>query len=328
MAEKISVVIPNWNGRHWLPTCLDSLAAQTFTDFETYVVDNGSSDDSVHFIRENHPDVILIENKENLGFAGGMNRGLSMAKGDFLIALNNDVETDPLWLETIAQTMDLHPQAGSGASQLMDFRDRDVVDSLGDGFFPFGLSFKAWSGARYPSGGLPVRCVQSPCAAASVYRREMLDRIGLFDEDFFAYMEDIDLGLRAQAAGYSCIFIPDAKVYHIGSATSGGTASAFSIKLTVQNTYQVILKNVPAVLLPVYLLLTFLMHVSVLFSSLFLRKSNWIAKNRRAIVLGLSGALKEAPNSLKKRRKARHLRVQSAVDFLRITWRTFRFRAP
>ena len=327
MAEKISVVIPNWNGKHWLKTCLDSLSAQRFTDFRTYVVDNGSTDGSAAFIRENYPEVILIENAENLGFAGGMNRGFSEARGELLIALNNDVETDPLWLETIAEVMDANPQAGSGASQLMDFEARDVVDSLGDGYFPFGLSFKAWSGSTYPVQGLPVREIQSPCAAASVYRREMLDRIGLFDEDFFAYMEDIDLGLRAQSAGYGCIFIPGAKVFHIGSATSGGTASAFSMKLTVRNTYQVILKNVPTILLPVYLALTLLLHLGVLFFSLFLSKSNWIAKNRRAVFQGISEALKEAPNSLRKRRKINLTRRQSTMEFIRITWRTFRFRA-
>lgn len=326
MTEKISVVIPNWNGARWLRPCLNSLRAQRFRDFRVYVVDNGSTDGSVDLLRDHYPEVQVIAHPENLGFAGGMNSGMSAARGELIAALNNDVEADPGWLGAIAAAMDAHPEAGSGASRLMDFKSRDVVDSLGDGFLPVGLSFKAWSGAHYPANGLPLRHVQSPCAAASVYRRAMLDRIGLFDEDFFAYMEDVDLGLRAQAAGYACIFIPDAVVYHIGSATSGGTASAFSMRLTVRNAYQVILKNVPGLLVPLYVLATLSLHLGILAASFFVKRLAWVRDNRRAVATGLLAALREAPRSLKKRRRLRPLRVQGTAEFLRASWSTWRFR--
>ncbi|MGB7240816.1 MAG: glycosyltransferase family 2 protein [Sulfitobacter sp.] len=328
MAEKISVVIPNWNGAKWLPLCLDSLARQSFSDFRVYVVDNGSTDGSVELIKTNYPDHVVIENATNLGFAGGINCGFRAAKGALIVALNNDVETDPNWLAVMVAAMDDNPQAGFGASQLMDFKDRRVVDSLGDGFLPIGLSIKAWSRATYPPQGLSVHEVQSACAAASVYRKSMLDRIGLFDEDFFAYMEDIDLGLRAQMAGYRCIFIPGAIVYHIGSATSGGTASAFSIRQTVQNTYSVILKNVPLSLVPVYVVLTLGFHLAMLIGSFLTRKLDWVARNRGAVVAGLIKAARAAPDSLRKRAKMRNLRTQSTADFIAVTRKAMRFAPP
>lgn len=324
MAEKVSVVIPNWNGLHWLPLCLDSLAAQSYRDFQVYVVDNGSTDGSVEWLKTHHPDLDLIENDTNLGFAGGMNCGFRAARGALLVALNNDVEVHPDWLATLIAAMDAHPEVGSGTSQLMDFKDRAVIDSLGDGFLPIGLSFKAGSKQIYPEGGLEVHDIQSPCAAASVYRKSMLDQIGLFDEDFFAYMEDIDLGLRAQRAGYRCIFVPQAIVYHIGSATSGGTASAFSLRHTIKNTYAVIIKNVPGPLVPIYLLLTFIFHVAALIGSLFSRKFDFIARHRTACLQGLWAAVMETPKSLKKRQSLRHFRKQTLTDFVAITKATWK----
>lgn len=317
MPEKISVVIPNWNGARWLPTCLDSLARQSFRDFKIYVVDNGSTDGSVTLMETRYPDVEVIQNSENLGFAGGMNVGFRAAQGELLAALNNDVEVDSEWLAVVARTMDACPQAGFAASQLMDFQNRNIIDSLGDGFYPFGLSFKIGAGKTYRATDEKVLEIQSACAAASIYRSSMLQEIGLFDTDFFAYMEDIDLGLRAQMAGYNCIFIPGAKVFHIGSATSGGQASAFSIRLTVRNTYQVILKNVPLVLVPVYVLLTLLAQIAALLVSFVPGKLDWLAKHRNALLKGWGGALMAAPGSLKKRASFRHLRKRGSRDFLR-----------
>ncbi|WP_322867284.1 glycosyltransferase family 2 protein [Aquicoccus sp. G2-2] len=325
VSEHISVVIPNWNGERWLPTCLDSLRAQTYTDFRVYVVDNGSIDGSVALMRRDYPEVSIVESAENLGFAGGMNLGFDAARGDILVALNNDVETDPAWLETLAKAMDSRPDIGLAASQLMDFRDRDVIDSVGDWFAPIGLSRKAGAGKRAAGIGDDLMPVQSPCAAASAYRREVLEDISAFDTDFFAYMEDVDLGLRAQIAGYDCAFVPGALVYHIGSATSGGTASAFSIRLTVRNTYQVMLKNLPAPLLPVWIPLTFGMHMAALTLSFLPMSPRWLARNRAALVQGLGAALQEAPRSMRKRRRSRPIRRRGTIAFLQNYWQTRMF---
>jgi GT2 family glycosyltransferase len=331
LAEKVSVVIPNWNGAHWLRPCLDSLKLQTYDDFKVYVVDNGSEDNSVVLMETEYPWVQIIRNSENLGFAGGMNSGICVAQGELIVALNNDTEVAADWLSVLVAAMDANPNAGTGASQLMDFKDRCIIDSLGDGYLPIGTSFKVGAGRKYSSETMPVREVQSACAAASVYRQNMLEEIGLFDEDFFAYMEDIDLGLRAQSAGYDCIFIPNAKVFHIGSATSGGTASAFSIRQTVCNTYQVIIKNVPTILVPVYVILTFCAQITALLISFFPGKLDWLAKNRHAFWAGIWNAMQESPKSFRKRRAFKPLRRRGLKDFVGVTFATmranFRFKA-
>lgn len=317
MSEHVSVVIPNWNGERWLPVCLDSLRRQTYEDFRVYVVDNGSQDGSVALMQRDYPEVEIVQSSENLGFAGGMNLGFEAASGDLLVALNNDVETDFNWLATLAAVMDANPEVGLAASQLMDFKDREVIDSLGDWFNPLGLSRKIGAGRKARDLGTRPVPVQSPCAAASVYRRAMLDEIGSFDTDFFAYMEDVDLGLRALIAGYDCVFVPGARVYHIGSATSGGTASAFSIRQTVCNTYQVTLKNLPLPLVPVWVVLTFGTHLAALALSFLPVAPRWLAENRKALLRGVGAALREAPRSLKKRSKMRNLRRRGTGSFLR-----------
>ncbi|RKF14744.1 glycosyltransferase family 2 protein [Roseovarius spongiae] len=317
MSEHVSVVIPNWNGERWLPTCLNSLRRQSYGDFRVYVVDNGSTDGSVALMRRDYPEVEIVESAENLGFAGGMNLGFEAARGDLLVALNNDVETDPEWLATLVAAMEAAPGIGLAASQLMDFADREVIDSLGDWFNPLGLSRKVGAGQRAGELGERPVPIQTPCGAASVYRRELLDEIGAFDEDFFAYMEDVDLGLRALFAGHDCVFVPGARVYHIGSATSGGSASAFTIRQTVCNTYQVTLKNLPLPLLPVWIVTTLGVHVGALLLSFLPIAPRWLSRNRAAVLRGLGAALRQAPESLRKRRDMRNLRRRGSGAFLR-----------
>ncbi|MFT6556364.1 glycosyltransferase family 2 protein [Sneathiella sp.] len=320
--ETVSVIIPNWNGEKLLRLCLNSLRAQSFQDFKVYVVDNGSVDQSIPLLEQEYPEVVILRHSENLGFSAAINTGIEQSRGPYIAALNNDTETDPNWLETIVKTMDAHPEAGFCASQLMDFTDRDTIDSLGDGFYPFGVSFKV--GSRRQNNVCAVTEIQSACAAASVYRRDMLEKIGLFDPDFFAYMEDIDLGLRAQMAGYRCIFVPGAIVYHMGSASSGGTASAFSVRLTTCNAYQVILKNVPALLIPLYLIFTFGTHCLAFVISLIIGKPRFLRTHWQAFFSGLLDACKEARKSLHKRRKLANLRAESTYGFLTTTIRTIR----
>jgi len=324
VTRHVSVIIPNWNGAKWLPDCLDSLKGQGYRDFETIVVDNGSVDGSVELLARQYPWVKVVENATNLGFAGGMNAGFAAAQGELLVALNNDTEVAPDWLQLLVDAMAQAPEAGSAASQLMDFHDRDVIDSLGDGFLPIGLSFKIGAGRRLSEQRLRPRLVQSPCAAAAVYRRAMLAEIGLYDEDFFAYMEDIDLGLRAQMAGYSCISVPEAKVFHMGSATSGGSASAFSLRQTICNSYQVILKNVPVLLLPFYLVLTLISHVFIIIFSFLPGRMQFVARHRNACLQGLVCAAKLAPNSLRKRRDFKRIRRVGLRGFLSVTLGSFR----
>jgi len=318
--ETVSVIIPNWNGEKLLRLCLDSLRNQTFQNFKVYVVDNGSVDQSIPLLEQEYPEVVILRHAENLGFSAAINTGIEQSHGPYVAALNNDTETHPDWLDRIVKTMDAHPEAGFCASQLMDFTDREKIDSMGDGFYPFGVSFKV--GSCRENNVSTVTEIQSACAAASVYRRDMLEKIGLFDTDFFAYMEDIDLGLRAQMAGYRCIIVPYAIVYHMGSASSGGTASAFSVNLTTRNTYQVILKNVPALLVPIYLLLTFGTQSAAFVTSQIVGKPRFLRTHRKAFITGLVAAFKESRNSLQKRKELSKIRSQGTCNFLKTTLRT------
>jgi hypothetical protein len=239
-----SIVIPNWNGKHFLEVCFNAIAAQTEKSQETILVDNGSTDGSLEFCAEKYPWVKVVALPQNLGFAAGVNAGIKVARGEYIILLNNDTEVDPNWLKELKSGIEAHPEASFFACKMLDFKDRTIIDSAGDAL--------TWSGRSYKVGELEKdngqydtpRLVFGACGGASVYHRSVFDKIGLFDEDFFAYLEDIDIDFRAQLAGFQCLYLPGARVYHIGSATAG-KRSAFSFKLMVRNHWWMILKNFP-----------------------------------------------------------------------------------
>jgi GT2 family glycosyltransferase len=315
--ERVSIVIPNWNGKKWLPVCLDSLRNQTFRDFVVYVVDNGSTDGSVEFMEASYPEVRVVRNSENLGFAEGMNVGIRASKGEYVVSLNNDTETDPDWLAELVRQMDRHPEMGSAASALLDFKDRSRIDSLGDGYSLDGRSYKVGSAQLFYPVTEPFE-ILCPCAAASIYRSSMLKRIGLFDKDFFAYMEDVDLGLRAQLAGYRSICIPTAFVYHMGSATSGGGASAFTIRQTTRNIYRVIIKNVPLLLMPIFVLFALTSQLGLVVLSLVLPQFRWFRPHIRVYFEGLAHAFRDLPGNFARRRQVAGLKTMGTVAFVRM----------
>jgi GT2 family glycosyltransferase len=214
----ISVVIPNLNGKRYLHDCLSSLALQTCKDFEVIVVDNGSSDGSTDYLRSNFPWVKILEKKENLGFAAGTNCGIRAARGDLILTLNNDTKANMNFIEFLTKPMS-DRSVGMCASKML-FPD-GKINSTG---ICLSRSGAAWDrGMLEPDQGQYdfQEEVFGPCAGAGLYRKEMLNEIGLFDEDFFLYMEDVDLAFRGRLAGWKCIYVPEATVYH----HHGGTAS-------------------------------------------------------------------------------------------------------
>lgn len=214
----VSVIIPSWNGARLLPRVLDSLREQTFRDFETVVVDNGSEDESVALLRSDHPTVRIVELDTNHGFAGAVNAGIAASRASVVALLNNDAVADVRWLEALVGALRAHPEVGSCASRMLDLEDPRRIDSAGDqlGIFPSNYGKGQLDDARFRRPAY----VLSACAGAAAYRRTMLDDLGGFDERYFAYMEDVDLGVRAQFLGYDCLYVPDAVVYHEGSRTS------------------------------------------------------------------------------------------------------------
>jgi GT2 family glycosyltransferase len=315
--EKVSVVIPNWNGKKWLKPCLESLRHQSFTDFSTYVVDNGSTDGSVAYLREHFPEIRVVALPDNRGFAAAMNAGIEASTGDYVAALNNDTEVDRLWLEALVGTLDQRPDVGLCASKILHFDDRSIIDSVGDSYTRTGFAFKLGAHERDEGQFQGVFDVFGACAAAAIYRRSMLADIGLFDEDFFCYMEDVDLCIRARLAGYRCVSVSAAIVYHIGSATTGGSASAFSIRMTTKNIYNILFKDIPMPLLPMMLILTIAAQAGAIILSFVTPRYPWLRRNLRAYFSGLAAALRQAPTMLRKRRQLRRLKRIPTAEFMK-----------
>ncbi|WP_348305417.1 glycosyltransferase family 2 protein [Methanothrix sp.] len=214
----ISVIVLNYNGKGFLDGCLTSLASQTYSDFEVIVVDNGSRDGSPDYLEENYPWVRLAKNDENLGFAGGTNVGIRAAKGEFILTLNNDSRADSRFIEELIKPM-ADPEVGVCAAKML-FPD-GRINSAG---ICISRSGAAWDRGMFePDRGQYefVEEVFGACAGAALYRREMLDEIGLFDEDFFLYLEDVDLAFRARLAGWKCLYVPGARVIHHHGGTAG-----------------------------------------------------------------------------------------------------------
>ncbi len=238
----ISVVVVNYNGQHHLERCLPSLAAQTYPAFEVVVVDNASTDGSVEWLAAHFPNVRVVGAPHNLGFAAGNNLGIRQARGDLIATLNNDTEVEPDYLERLAAPM-CEPRVGACAALMLEFEHRDRIDSAGIGLDRAGFAWNLHAGQRAENLG-ETREVWGACAGAALYARAMLDEIGLFDEDYFGFYEDVDLAWRARRAGWKCLFVPGARVYHVhgGSFRHG---SAQKLYLLARNRWWTTLKNYP-----------------------------------------------------------------------------------
>lgn len=245
-APFFSVVIPTHNGLQHLATVLDAMQSQTFADSETIVVDDASSDSSAQFVSANYPWVRLIVNRRNQGFAAACNTGAAAARGRYIVLLNNDTEPEAGWLAALAATIATHPDAAIVASKLLLFDRRDTLHTTGDMLRADGIPQNrgVWErdNGQYDSAG-PVF---SGCGGASAYRRDVWQALGGFDEDFWMYLEDVDLGFRARLMGCEVIFAPQARVYHRLSSSGGDTLASYYVG---RNTIWLIAKNMPRSLL-------------------------------------------------------------------------------
>ncbi|MDO8445573.1 MAG: glycosyltransferase family 2 protein [Deltaproteobacteria bacterium] len=255
----VSIIIVNWNGKMFLERNLSSVFSQTFQQFEVILVDNGSTDWSVEFVRLHFPDVIIIENKENLGFAKGNNQGIRAAKGKYIATLNNDTVVDKEWLSNlvnVAESSENH--VGMWAPKILSMKEPAKIDSVGGLLiYKDGIARGRGRGKEDKGQFDKVEGILFPSACSALYRKDMLDDVGLFDEDLFAYCEDTDLGLRGRLAGWKAVSVPDAVVYHHYSGSTG-TYSEIKAFLVERNHIWVAIKNFPAsmvVLMPFYTLL-------------------------------------------------------------------------
>jgi len=241
----VSIIILNYNGKHLLGVCLDSVIAQTYENLEVIVVDNGSADASVEFVRNNYPKVKVIANTANLGYVKAANQGIAYSHGEFLVVLNNDTRADASWIEHLVRTAHTDSAIGICASKQLNFFEPAVIDSTGIQFFRGGYARDR--GKHEKDCGqydLKEEIFGAPGASA-FYRRAMLDDIGVFDEDYFAYCEEFDLSFRAQLLGWKCIFVPEAVIYHMSGRTRAASDERFLVFYVERNRLFTIIKNYP-----------------------------------------------------------------------------------
>ena len=311
----VSVIILNWNGKEYLPTCLDSLLEQSCKDFETIVVDNGSSDGSLELLQECYPWVHVVPLSVNSGFASGNNAGFAVSSGKLIVTLNNDTRVEPDWLAELVAPAEARQDVGMVASRICSWDEPDMIDSLGVAVCRDGMSrgsrrrcsFSALSLDRWEE-------ILIPSACAALYRREMVEQIGFFDDDFFAYCEDTDLGLRGRLAGWGALLARDAVVYHKYPSTSG-TFSPFKLYLVERNHYRAVLKSCPLsflLLIPLFTFVRYGVQASVILSGTG-SGGEFLASGSRtacigAILRGTRDALLAFPAALRKRARVMRTR--------------------
>lgn len=329
----VSVVIASWNGKHLLSECLNSLAAQRFRDFEVIVVDNGSVDGSVGYVGEQYPDVRVVGLRENLGFAGGNNAGIRIARGNYIALLNNDATVDPAWLSDLMTAAEASASAvGMWACKIVSYSDHEVIDNVGLLLYPDGMARgKGRLEKDYGQYDVPTEAF-FPSGCAGLFRREMLDEIGLFDEAFFAYADDVDLGLRARLAGWGCVYVPSAKAFHKYSSSSSAY-SPLKAFLVERNRIWVLLKYYPLELIaasPYFTLKRLIMH---LYGAVMGKGASGKFSEEYSVLRACSilikawvSALRSLPGIIRQRRAFSRLKRTTRPEIYRL-FRTFRISA-
>lgn len=246
---QIDIVIPNYNGKVFLQSCLQSLQRQSFSDFTVIVVDNGSTDGSVELLKQDFPEVTLLSWSENKGFSVAVNGGIAAGSAPLVFLLNNDTELADDCLQKLLDAAQAKKEYDFFAAKMLNFHDRGYLDGAGDAFLRGGVGYRLGTMEKDSEYYSKPRQLFGACAGAALYRRDLFTEIGVFDEDFFAYLEDVDLNLRANSRKKKCWYVPDARVYHIGSATTGSKINAFTVRLSTRNNFCVLTKNYPLPLL-------------------------------------------------------------------------------
>ena len=240
--KKVTVIIPNYNGLKFMEPCFAALERQNYRDFDILVVDNGSEDGSAQWLREREIPTLFMG--ENTGFSGAVNAGIRAVSTPYVILLNNDTEPFPDYVGELVRCMDRFPYVFSASSKMIQLYRKDLMDDAGDMYSILGWASQG--GVGQPAAGYrKARQVFAACAGAAIYRREVFEEIGYFDESHFAYLEDIDVGYRAKIYGYRNIYCPTAKVYHVGSGTSGSKYNSFKVRLAARNNLYLNYKNMP-----------------------------------------------------------------------------------
>src|SRR5687768_15204560 len=306
----VSVLIVSWNSAANLSRCLDALRVQVFKDFELIIVDNGSTDNSIDSIQQLDLPIRIQQLQKNDGFTTANNIGARLSRGRWLVLLNADAFPEPDWLEQLVKAAQDNPQFTSFSSRQIQANTPEFLDGAGDAYHVSGLAWRQYLG--YPSrdyGHEPLELF-SPCAAAAMYLREAFLEVRGFDEDFFSYFEDIDLGFRLQLRGYRCLYVPKATVHHIGSATFG-ERSDFAFYHAHRNLIWTFVKNMPSAMFWRYLPAHFIANIIYLVYYTLRGRGRvlWRAKY---------DALKKLPKFVRKRREIQRNNRVTNPDLMRV----------
>lgn len=295
-----------------LNKCLQHLALQTNPPEHVYIVDNASSDGSDRIaLKQISSKISIIKNSQNIGFAAGNNRALEKCNTQFVALLNPDAFPAPDWLEHLLKASNRYPDAAAFGSRQLCEKDTDIIDGIGDIYHVSGLVWRKRHGFRQETEDLAEQEIFSACAAAAMYRYQALKKVGGFDEDFFCYLEDVDLGFRLRLSGYKAVYVPDAVVRHVGSALTGGQHSSFSIYHGHRNILWTYVKNMPGILFWLLLPLHLFMNLGTLFVYSFRRKGRIIFRSKLDAIRGF-------PKMWIKRKHIQKHRIASTKDIFKI----------
>lgn len=307
----VTVIIVNWNSGRFLQECLRSLSRQALQPDQVLVVDNGSTDDSSKWVGQ-APGYKVVMLGDNLGFAAANNLAIRECRTEYVALLNPDAFPEPDWLENLLVAARANPEVAAFGSRQMMHGVANTLDGMGDIYHFTGLVWRDGHGCPAASDtDSVVSEIFSPCAGAALYRRDALLAVGGFDEDYFCYVEDVDLGFRLRLAGYRSMYVPGSVVQHVGSASTGGQRSDFAAYHGHRNLVWTFVKNMPGLLfwllLPAHLLLN-LVSVGLLFCR----------GQGRVVLRAKKDALKGIPGMWRKRRQIQAKRTASVRDIWRV----------
>ena len=299
--------------------CLESLKRQTYEEMEVILVDNASTDGSIELACRLYPGIRLVELHSNTGFAYAVNRGIEAAQGEYVLLLNNDTIVFPNFVKNQYKMIKGKPDVFSCSALMIQNGNHELVDDAGDELAALGWGF-APDRDKPVSGCMVAHEVFSSCAGAAIYRKSVFDEIGLFDESFFAYLEDMDIGYRARLAGFRNLYNPYAKVYHLGSASSGSRHNAFKVELSARNSMWMLRKN-----MPVWQLVFNMPFIAagIVIKTVYFTKKGLVKAYLRGIGNGIFGkislTLKQTDGSGKK-----DMKHNDAMTYFRLQWWLFR----
>lgn len=305
---KVSIVTPNYNGKKFLKHFFESLNNDSECIGEVIIIDNGSTDGSVDYIKTcnlNFP-IILIENKQNLGFAPAVNQGIQKAQNEYIFSLNNDTEVKKGSIKALIKLISSDNNIFSVQAKMLQYNNKNLIDDVGDEYNLLAWTKKTGEN-RHSEEYTEVKEIFSACAGAAMYKKSLLTELGMFDGNFFAYMEDVDLAIRSKINGYRNLLCPNAVVYHIGSATSGSRYNEFKVRLAARNNVWVVYKNFP---IPLKIINFIFLFLGFFIKYLFFVKKGFGSTYLEGIKEGLSDKSKIKKVSFKSKNMKNYFKIE------------------